>query len=202
MYFLARASLLGGLLTVVAMTAGGTAAVADDTKVDLTVGQPAPAFEAVDDQGKPWKSTDHVGKQYIVVYFYPGDFTPGCTLQAQTFQKNMNYLREKGIEVVGVSGDSVQAHALFKQAQKLNFTLLSDEEGSLAKRFGVPTGPGGTVKTKDTDGKVIELKRGVTAQRWTFIIGMDCKIVYRNTKVNPVEDSKQVAAFIEQLQKK
>ena len=202
MQFLARATLLAGLLTVVAVMASGSRAGAEDNKVDLMVGQPAPAFEAVDEQGQPWKSSDHVGKKYIVVYFYPGDFTPGCTAQAQTFRNNMNYLNEKGIEVVGVSGDSVQAHALFKQAQKLNFTLLADEDGSLAKRFGVPVGPGGTVKTKDADGKVVELKRGVTAQRWTFIIGMDCKIVYKNTKVNPVEDSKQVAAFIEKLEKK
>jgi peroxiredoxin Q/BCP len=205
MRFLARATLLGGLLTVMAVMAvmaDGSRAGADDNKVDLIVGQPAPVFEAVDDQGKPWKSSDHVGKKYIVVYFYPGDFTPGCTAQAQTFRNSMNYLTEKGIEVVRVSGDSVQTHALFKQAQKLNFTLLADEDGGLAKRFGVPIGAGSTVKTKGADGKLIELKRGVTAQRWTFIIGMDCKIVYKNTKVNPVEDSKQVAAFIEKLEKK
>ena len=52
-------------------------------------------------------------------------------------------LTEKGVEVIGVSGDSVQTHELFKKAQKLNFTLLADEEGIVAKKFGVPVGPGG-----------------------------------------------------------
>jgi peroxiredoxin Q/BCP len=114
----------------------------------------------------------------------------------------MNKLSEQGIAVVGVSGDAARTHALFKQSQKLNFTLLADEGGSLAKRFGVPVGAGGTVKTKDAQGMVLTLKRGVTAARWTFVIGRDGKIVYKNTKVNPVEDSKQVAAAILKLEKK
>jgi len=142
-----------------------------------------------------------VGKKYLVVYFYPGDFTPGCTKQAQFVRDSMNKLTEAGIEVVGVSGDAAETHALFKKAEKLNFTLLADPDGSLAKQFGVPVAAGGTVKTKDAEGKIVTLKREVTAARWTFIIGKDGKVLYRNTKVNPVEDSKQVVAFIEKLEK-
>jgi len=195
MRFLVRFTVLGWLAAAPAVTA------AEEKKVDLAAGAPAPTFEARDDQGRPWKSADHVGSKYIVVYFYPGDFTPGCTRQAESFRDNMNQLAAKGVEVVGVSGDSVQTHALFKKAQKLNFTLLSDEEGKLAAQFGVPVGPGGDVRTKDADGKPLVLKRAVTAQRWTFVIGLDGKILYRNTKVNPVEDSKEIAAFIEKLGK-
>jgi peroxiredoxin Q/BCP len=137
----------------------------------------------------------------VVVYFYPGDFTPGCIRQAQSFRDNMNKLAARGVEVVGISGDGVRAHELFKKAQKLNFTLLADEEGKLAKQFGVPVGKGGEVRTKDAQGNTITLKRGVTAARWTFIIGRDGKIAYRNTRVSPALDSKQVADFIEKLEK-
>ena len=175
---------------------------ADEKKVELKVGDTAPAFEATDDEGNPWKSAEHVGAKYVVVYFYPGDFTPGCTAQAKSFKVNMNRLSEKGVEVVGVSGDSVATHALFKKAQQLNFTLLADEEGALAGKFGVPVGKGGEVKTKDADGKVVVLKRNVTAARWTFVIGKDGKILHKNMNVNPTLDSKQVAELIEKLGQK
>lgn len=201
MRILTRVPLLLWLLAGLILTAGAIKA-ADDKKVDLQVGGAAPDFEATDDQGQTWLSSDHVGKKYLVVYFYPGDFTPGCTKQAQIVRDNMNKLTEAGIEVVGVSGDAPETHALFKKAESLNFTLLADVDGSLAKQFGVPVGAGGTVKAKDAEGKIVTLKRAVTTARWTFIIGKDGKILYKNTKVNPVDDSKQIAAFIENLEKK
>jgi len=178
----------------------GNLSAQDEKKVDLNVGDTAPIFLATDDQGKPWKSLDFVGEKFVVVYFYPADFTSGCRAQAQKFRDNMNALNDKGIEVVGISGDSVSTHALFKKAEKLNFTLLADEDGRIAKMFGVPIGKGGEVRTKDADGKLVVLKRDSTAARWTFIIGLDGKIIYKNTKVNPTEDSKQVAEFIDRLQ--
>jgi len=181
---------------------GGGIFAQDEKKVELKVGDAAPIFSATDDQGKPWKSADLVGKKFLVVYFFPADFTSGCRAQAQKFRDNMNALNEKGIVVVGVSGDAVNSHALFKKAEKLNFTLLADADGSIAKQFGVPLGKGGVVRAKDSDGNILELKREVTAARWTFIIGMDGKVLYKNTKVDPAADSKQVAAFIEALQKK
>jgi peroxiredoxin Q/BCP len=172
----------------------------DEKKVDLNVGDVAPIFSATDDQGKPWKSSDLVREKYVVVYFYPADFTSGCRAQAQKFRDNMNALNDKGIEVVGISGDSASTHSLFKKAEKLNFTLLADEDGRIAKMFGVPIGKGGEVRAKDADGNLVVLKRDVTAARWTFIIGLDGKILYKNTKVNPADDSKQVAEFIDRLQ--
>ena len=192
------APILGAMTLVLA----GRLSAQDEKKVDLQIGDAAPVFTLPDDQGKQWKSADLVGKKYLVVYFFPADFTSGCRAQAQKFRDNMNALNDKGIVVVGISGDAVLTHAHFKKAEKLNFTLLADEDGGVAKKFGVPLSKGGEVRAKDADGMPLVLKRQVTAARWTFIIGLDGKIAYKNTKVSPAEDSKQVGDFIEKLQKK
>ena len=68
----------------------------DEKKVELNVGDRAPAVERKDAAGLAWRSADHLGKKFIVVYFYPGDFTPGCTIQAKKFQENMNKLYDHG----------------------------------------------------------------------------------------------------------
>lgn len=184
---------------VAALAAAGLFAA--DDKGSPKVGDPAPTFESTDDQGKPWKSSEHVGKHVLVVYFYPADLTGGCTKQACGFRDDMTKLAGKGVEVVGVSGDSVSNHQLFKAVHKLNFTLLADEDGAVAKKFGVPLRQGGVFPTKDLDGKAVELKRGVTASRWTFVIGKDGKIVYKNEKVNAPEDSKKILEVVQKLAK-
>lgn len=180
---------------------GGQGKTAEKQAV-LEVGHKAPEFEAPDEEGKTWQSVRHSGKKIVVVYFYPGDFTPGCTAQAQQFRDNMNRISELGAEVVGISGDSPETHARFKQAHRLTFSLLADEEGNVARQFGVPVGPGAEVRTKDADKKLIAFQRSVTTARWTFIIGLDGTIAYKNTKVNPVQDSKQVEAFLKEAGKK
>jgi peroxiredoxin Q/BCP len=174
----------------------------DDKKVDLQVGDTAPKFDLRDDGDKTWSTSDHYSKKWVVIYFYPGDFTPGCTAQANAFRDAMQKLTERGVEVVGISGDSVQTHELFKKAQKLNFTLLADEEGAVAKAFGVPFGPGATVKAKNADGKPIEFKRAGTAARWTFIIDKNGKLAYKNTKVTPADDAKKITEFITRAEEK
>jgi peroxiredoxin Q/BCP len=174
----------------------------DDKKVDLQVGDPAPKFDLHDELDKTWSASDFYGKKWVVIYFYPGDFTPGCTAQANAFRDAMEKLREKGVEVVGISGDSVQTHELFKKAQKLNFTLLSDEDGEVMKRFGVPVGAGATVKAKDADRNPIEFKRAATAARWTFIVDKTGKIAYKNMKVMPADDAKKITEFITKAQEK
>ncbi len=85
---------------------------------------------------------------------------------------------------------------MFKKAQRINFILLADEEGKVAKLVGVPFGKGGKAKGKDADGKVIEIERARTAARWTFIIGKDGKVAYKNIKVIPVQDAKAISEFI------
>lgn len=165
----------------------------------VKVGDKAPAFTANDDEGKSWKSADHVGKKIVVVYFYPADLTGGCTKQACAFRDDMKKLSEKGVEVIGVSGDSAKNHEIFKKVHKLNFTLLADEDGAVAKAFGVPVGPGGEIKAKDDEGKPVVLKRGVTAKRWTFVIDKEGKIVHKDTDVKAAEDSKTIQGVVEKL---
>jgi thioredoxin-dependent peroxiredoxin len=97
-----------------------------------------------------------------------------------------------------VSGDAVKTLDAFKKAEKLNFTLLADEKGDVAKAFGVPAGKGGTVKKK-IDDKEQEFTRGVTLQRWTFVIDKAGKIAYRNDKVKAAEDSKAVMEVVQKL---
>jgi peroxiredoxin Q/BCP len=189
------------LFVCLAVYLAGRAVPAEDKKVDLKVGDPAPTFEATDDQGNAWKSSDHVGKKVIVVYFYPADLTGGCTAQACGFRDDMKKLADQGVEVVGVSGDSVKNHQIFKKVKELNFTLLADEEGALATKFGVPFGAGGKFNTNDENGQPVQLTRGVTIQRWTFVIDKDGKIADKLTKVKAGEDSKRVLNMIDKLSK-
>jgi peroxiredoxin Q/BCP len=174
----------------------------DDKPIDLKVGDKAPVFDLRSDGDKTWTSAEHVGKKWVVIYFYPGDFTPGCMAQANAFKDGMTKLTDLGVEVVGVSGDAVKTHELFKKAQKLNFTLLSDEEGKVPKLFGVPFGKGGKVKAKDADGQPLEIERAGTASRWTYVIGKDGKVAYKNTKVLPAQDAKAITEFITEAEKK
>ncbi len=227
-----RVSALGLALGLFA-AAGAADDKKDEKPVDLKVGDPAPTFQLPNDLGKSWSSSDHFGKKWVVLYFYvrehepgrvrvghfgkkwvvlyfyPGDFTPGCTTQAKAFNAAMDKLTEKGVAVVGVSGDSVQTHDLFKKAHALNFTLLADEDGAVAKQFGVPFGKGATVKARDAknqplmvDGKPYEFERKGTAARWTFVVDPDGKIAYKNTKVLPADDAKKIAEFIDKASEK
>jgi thioredoxin-dependent peroxiredoxin len=106
----------------------------------------------------------------------------------------MKPMTDLGVDVVGVSGDSPATQALFRKEHGLPYALLGDETGAVAKAFGVPLKAGGKVKHKDQ-----ELTRGVTAARWTFIIGKDGKIAYKNTKVAPGEDGKAVLEALSKL---
>ncbi|HUG93093.1 MAG TPA: peroxiredoxin [Planctomycetaceae bacterium] len=170
--------------------------------VDLKVGDEAPEFEARDDQGKSWKSGDHVGEKILVVYFYPADLTPGCTRQACGFRDDMKKLKDQGVEIVGVSGDSVRNHQLFKKSEDLNFTLLADENGKVAEAFGVPFDKKQQSIKRTIDGREETLTRGGTARRWTFLIDKDGRIALKNTEVKAAEDSQAILEAVEKLQAK
>ena len=92
----------------------------------------------------------------------------------------MKHLEEAGVEVVGVSGDSVDNHQLFARVNSLDFPLLSDEDGKISKAFGVPVREGAGI-TRMVDGVEKSLVRGVTASRWTFLINAEGRIVHKNT---------------------
>lgn len=162
------------------------------------VGDPAPKFEAVADDGTLWRSQDHVGKSILVIYFYPAAMTGGCTDQACAFRDNRSVLQELGAKVVGVSGDRLENLRLFKRANRLNFPLLSDTTGAVARAFGVPLRAGGTI-TREIDGRQVELTRDVTAARWTFIIDRDGRIANKRVDVDPAGDGEAVIEIIRRM---
>jgi thioredoxin-dependent peroxiredoxin len=102
------------------------------------------------------------------------------------------------VEVVGVSGDAVIGQEIFKKVNNLNFTLLSDSDGAIAKKFGVPTKKGGPAKYK-FEGKEYQWERGAIPARWTFIIDQKGNVVYKDTKVSAVEDSKKIREEVKKL---
>jgi thioredoxin-dependent peroxiredoxin len=171
------------------------------TPVDLKVGDQAPKFEATDDTGKPWKSEDHVGKQIMVVYFYPADMTGGCTKQACGYRDDLGKLEKQGVKVVGVSGDTVHNHQLFKKAYDLNYTLLADTDGKVAGAFGVPSEAYVDTVMATIAGKDEMLIRPMTIKRWTFVIGKDGKIAAKNTEVKAADDSKAILEMVEKAKK-
>lgn len=164
----------------------------------LKVGDRAPSFEALDDRGQLWRSADHVGDKLLVVYFYPAAMTGGCTKQACAFRDDRTTLTSLGAEVVGISGDRVENLKVFKGQNRLNFPLLSDSAGTIARAFGVPLKAGGVI-TRTVDGREIELKRDVTTARWTFIIDRNGRIAYRDTEVDAEGDSKAVISAIRRM---
>lgn len=188
--FLLPLMLLGVLITF------QQAASAQDTS--LNEGDDAPEFQAISVDGDIWKSEDHIGESLLVVYFYPAAMTGGCTAQACSFRDDKTVLTEMGAEVIGVSGDTIENLEIFKRANSLNFPLLSDTEGNVARAFGVPVRDGGTT-SHIVDGEEVELTREVTAARWTFIIDREGKIVYKDTEVDAEGDSQTVINAIRQL---
>jgi len=162
---------------------------------ELNVGDKAPEFQAKADDGSTFDLKNYIGDKFIVVYFYPAAMTSGCTTEACTYRDFKTQINSADAIVVGVSGDSVEGLKLFKKANDLNFPLLSDETGTVAKKFGVPVRDGGSI-TREVDGQNHELVRGVTASRWTFIIGKNGNIVYKNTEVDVANDPKEILDFI------
>ena len=195
MNLLSRGLVLVFALGIVAWTLGGALAGEKTVKI----GDTAPTIHAVDENGKPWNSTEVVGKKILVLYFYPADFTGGCTAQACSFRDDIEKLHSQGIEVVGVSGDSVKTHHMFKDHHKLNFTLLADEKGDLAKTFGVPVKAGGKSPAIDASGVKIDMPRGVTIMRYTVVIDKNGVIVAKDQIADPAGDSKRITALVKKL---
>ena len=110
-------------------------------------------------------------------------------------------LAAKDVLVLGISGDSVHNQRLFKKAHNLDFTLLADIKGDVARKFGVPERDGGSI-TKDIFGKKEVLTRGVTASRWTFVIDKQGRIAYKDTNVDVAKDSKKVLKAVAELKAK
>ena len=102
----------------------------------LSVGDDVPDFSLKDAEGNMIKKSDLKGKKYVV-YFYPRDFTPGCTTEAAEFSRDYKKFKAKGIEIVGISPDNVDSHKKFGDKMGVSFILLADPETDVAKKFGV-----------------------------------------------------------------
>lgn len=141
----------------------------------LRVGSPAPEFEAIDEEGQQWKSADHIGKKILIVYFYPSSVSTGAKKQAVKFQETMDILKEKGVELIGISAESAEDHQSFKEENSLEYTLLTDDDGSIAKSFGVP------VNTTTTTQRISIGSR-------VFAIDRDGKIVFSRSRIIALSD--------------
>ena len=125
----------------------------------IKVGDLVNHFTAVTADGSSFDSKDYVGKQPLVIYFYPKDNTSVCTMQACSFRDQYEDFKLLGAEVIGVSSDSIQSHQKFAKQYRLPFILLSDSEKQLRKLFGVPNDllgliPGRVTYVIDDKGKV------------------------------------------------
>lgn len=127
----------------------------------VVVGSKMPDFSLPNQEGELIKIADYVGKP-LVVYFYPKNDTPGCTMEACGFRDQYEQFVSAGATVFGISTDSVDSHRRFKARYNLPFDLLSDRDGTVSKLFGVPTGFLGLMRSRityiaDQDGDVVHV---------------------------------------------
>jgi peroxiredoxin Q/BCP len=149
----------------------------------LKVGDPAPDFSLLDEHGLPVSLKDYLGKSNVVLYFYPKDFTSGCTTEACKFRDNYKLYQDKGAVVIGVSLDSVESHSKFSEKYNLPFAILSDKNKEVAKAYDV-LGVGGFL-----------------TKRVTFIINKSGKITHIFPKVDVGRHSEEVMKALEELEK-
>jgi thioredoxin-dependent peroxiredoxin len=102
----------------------------------LQEGDKAPVFKLQDQEGNEIDMADHIGKKVLVIYFYPKDFTTGCTMEARAFREMHEAFQKEGAEVFGISGDSVETHKKFAIEHELPFTLLSDPGNKVRDIYG------------------------------------------------------------------
>lgn len=146
------------------------------------VGDPAPEFELFD-QNQQLHSLEDYRDQWVVVYFYPKDATPGCTTEACEFRDNILAFRRLNTQILGISLDDVESHKQFAENHRLPFPLLADVEGKTADAYGVRT----------------RMLGMTVAKRQTFIIGPDGTIVKHYDKVKPATHSMEVLKDLEAL---
>lgn len=148
----------------------------------FAVGEPAPEFELSDQNGQLHSLEDY-RNQWVVLYFYPKDGTPGCTTEACEFRDNIFAFKKINAQVLGVSLDDIESHQKFAENHDLPFPLLADAEGKTADAYGVRTKMFGMT----------------VAKRQTFLIDPDGKLAKHYEKVKPATHSAQVLADLADL---
>ncbi|MCU0524169.1 MAG: peroxiredoxin [Elainella sp. Prado103] len=145
-----------------------------------SIGQPAPSFALPSNTGEGEIAlSDYLG-QWVVVYFYPKDFTPGCTLEARRFQQDLPKYQRKRTQILGISADDTESHSEFCDSEGLKFPLLADVDGAVSKAYGSWL--------------------GYASLRHTYIVDPQGTLRAIFTGVNPNVHSKEVLAKLEELQ--
>ncbi len=147
---------------------------------ELKEGDLAPDFTIPSSEGESISLRDFKGKKSVVLYFYPKDSTPGCTIEACDFRDLKKEFAKQGAEILGVSFDNLKSHEKFKTNHKLSFPLLADEDKSLAKQYGV-------YKKKSLYGRSY-----MGIERTTFVINQDQKVAKIFPKVKVLGHAKEV----------
>jgi peroxiredoxin Q/BCP len=157
--------------------------VAADQPQPPAAGSPAPAFSLPNQEGAQ-VSLDQFKGKWVVLYFYPKDFTQGCTIEAHNFQRDIDkYTRENAV-IVGVSVDNVDSHKSFCTKEGLNFKLLADSNHAVVEKYG----------------SIMEYNGMTIAARNTFLIDPSGVIKKVYLKVNPNTHSETVLADLQQLE--
>jgi thioredoxin-dependent peroxiredoxin len=151
----------------------------------LKVGQKAPDFTVLNDAGQKTKLSELKGKK-VVLYFYPKDDTPGCTVEACAFRDGIEEIKKRGAVVLGVSADSIESHKKFKSKFDLNFPLLADTDKKVIEAYGV-------WKEKSMYGK-----KYMGIERTTFLIDAQGKISHIFPKVKVQEHYDEVLDALEE----
>jgi len=169
------AGLVGvGLIVFFAVTASAEIPKAGDA---------APLFTGQDQDGKEFKLADLIGRKIVLLYFYPKDFTGGCTKEACGLRDRMGDLQTNNVEVIGVSYDSADSHKKFIAEYNLNFTLLADTNGVITKTYDVKM-------------PVLSMSKRVS-----FLIGLDGKIIHVTDTMNPQTHFDEMKEAIDGLKK-
>jgi len=158
-------------------------AVAVDQPQPPAVGDRAPAFSLPDQEGTK-VSLDQFKGKWVVLYFYPKDFTSGCTVEAHNFQRDLDKYTQKSAVILGVSVDNVDSHKGFCTKEGLNFKLLADPGHEVVQKYG----------------SIMEYNGMTLAARNTFLIDPSGTIRKVYLKVNPQGHSEEVLPDLEQLQ--
>ncbi|OIQ79084.1 putative peroxiredoxin bcp [mine drainage metagenome] len=146
------------------------------------IGHPAPAFALPDQNGKIHALQDYAG-QWVVLYFYPRDDTPGCTREACSFRDDLQKLEKLGAKVVGISEDDTESHARFALKYHLPFPLLADLDGKVADSYGALTNLG-----------LLKI-----ARRYTFLIDPQGRIAKVYQSVDTSRHSQQIVDDLQPL---